>query len=101
MTQIYLNPNILHELKSNYFDNHAHKFQDIFKQFIHVCVNNIGCSVLFTDWVNNLDEAEYHKNVNKGETIPSLKIKLIVMLIDVIGHQKLLMKFSAFNFNIN
>ena len=47
-TDIYLNPAISLVLKTNEFDKNADKFQDIFKQFIHACANNIEFPALFT-----------------------------------------------------
>ena len=76
MTNIYLNLIILHYLKYNDFDIHADEFQDIFKLFIYVHVNNIGFPALFTEWMKILDKVAYHKNLNRGETIPSLKRKI-------------------------
>ena len=50
MTTIYFNPKISPELKQDYFHSHTDQFQNIFKQFISVNINNIELTALFTEW---------------------------------------------------
>ena len=47
--------------------------------------------------MNKLDKVAHHKDVKKGKTIPSLKIKLVVMLINIIGNQKVLINSLVTN----
>ena len=60
MYNIYFNPSISHEFKSNEFDNHAYQFQDILKQLICFCANSFECTALFTEWMKIFDGAAYH-----------------------------------------
>ena len=50
--------------------------------------------------MKNLNGAGYRKNVDSGQRLPYIKIKWILIVINVIGHQKLYMKLSDFTLKI-
>ena len=50
--------------------------------------------------MKNLDEVGYHKNVDSGQRLPYININLNLIVITLIGHQKVYMKLSDFTLKI-